>query len=137
MTPRWEQRFDNFASMVSRLETTVRLSHERPLSDAERAGLIQQFEISWELGWKTLRDFLAHGGAPVSTPVPANVIRAANDIGLVGDGDGWIAAMKARNIAAHVYDPDQFIEIAHDVTHRFAPLLRALAVRMEAERASD
>ena len=137
MTPRWEQRFDNFRSMLARLEVTLALGRARPLSDVEQAGLIQQFEIAWELGWKTVRDFLAHSGVPVQTPVPVNVIRAAFDLGLITDGDGWIDAMKARNIAAHVCDPDQFVAIAQQIGERFAPLLAALAVRLEAERARD
>lgn len=136
MTQRWELRFDNFMSMLVRLRTTVASASQRDLNDAEQAGLVQQFEICRELGWKTLRDFLADGGAPVKTPVPANVIRAAFDMGLITDGDGWIAAMKARNTAAHAYDPDQFVAIAREIVERFAQLLGALAVRLETERGS-
>lgn len=120
--------------MVQRLDATVALSHQRLLSDVEQAGLVQQFEISWELGWKTVRDFLVEGGSPVQTPTAANVIRAAFDLGLIDDGDAWIAAMKARNTMAHVYDPVAFEEIGAAIGARFAPLLHRLIARLEGER---
>lgn len=135
MTPRWEQRFDNLRSMLARLEETVRLGRQRPLTDLEQAGLVQQFELSWELGWKTIRDFLSDGGSPVPTPTAANVIRAAFEMGLIEDGDAWIAAMKARNTMAHVYDPAAFEAIGDAIAVRFAPLLNLLVARLELERA--
>lgn len=121
--------------MVRRLDSTVALLRQRSLTELEQAGLIQQFEISWELGWKTARDFLADGGSPVQTPTAANVIRGAFNISLIDDGDGWIAAMKARNAMAHVYDPTAFEAIGEAIVVRFAPLLHRLISRLEDERA--
>jgi nucleotidyltransferase substrate binding protein (TIGR01987 family) len=37
-------------------------------SDAERAGLIQFFEMSFELGWKVLKDYLEEEGFTVESP---------------------------------------------------------------------
>ena len=52
---RWKQRFENFSKSFLQLEKAVEMG---PLSDVERAGLIQFFEISFELAWKTLKDFI-------------------------------------------------------------------------------
>jgi len=51
---RWQQRFINYKKAYTLLEETIRIDSP---SDAERAGLIQFFEMSFELAWKLLRFF--------------------------------------------------------------------------------
>ena len=55
---RWQQRFSNFEKSFSQLNKAIKI---KTPSDTERAGLIQFFEISFELAWKTLKDFLEAG----------------------------------------------------------------------------
>ena len=64
---RWHQRFDNFRRALLQLQQAVELSEERPLSDLERQGLIQAFEFTHELSWKTLKDFLTAAESLSST----------------------------------------------------------------------
>ena len=65
---RWQQRFENFRRALLQLHQAVELSKERRLSDLERQGLIQAFEFTHELSWKTLKDFLtARGVTELST----------------------------------------------------------------------
>lgn len=59
---RWRQRSSNFRRALARLVEAVDLSGQRTLSDLERQGLIQAFEFTHELSWKTLKDFLASQG---------------------------------------------------------------------------
>ncbi|MCK5741779.1 MAG: nucleotidyltransferase substrate binding protein, partial [Chlorobi bacterium] len=55
---RWIQRFDNYKKAFSNLKNAVDLSQKRDLSDLEKQGLIQSFEFTYELAWKTLKDYL-------------------------------------------------------------------------------
>jgi hypothetical protein len=84
---RWHQRFDSFLATLASLEGTVMLMASRELSDLEKAGAVQQFEVCWEAGWKTMRDYLFFAGSPVDIPVPVNVIRASFEANLITDGD--------------------------------------------------
>ena len=59
---RWIQRANSFKKAFSRLESAVRLTEQRKLSDLEAQGLIQGFEYTHELAWKTLKDFLESQG---------------------------------------------------------------------------
>ena len=59
---RWFQRFSNYNKALEQLQEAVTLSKTRPLSKLEKQGLIQCFEYTHELAWKTLKDFLeTHG----------------------------------------------------------------------------
>lgn len=133
-TPRWHFRFDNFLSTISLLQAAVDKLATTGLSDLEKAGTIQRFEICWELAWKSMRDYLANSGAALDIPSPINVVRAAFQINLIADGDAWVAAMKARNLMAHEYDCDAFENTVFDIRDRYLPLLLALREKLEAER---
>ena len=59
---RWIQRFDNYQLALGTLQEAVDLSRQRALSRLEQQGLIQGFEFTHELAWKTLKDFLDYRG---------------------------------------------------------------------------
>ncbi len=50
---RWKQRFQNFEKSFLLLKRTLEI--KKP-SEAERGGLIQFYEMTFELVWKLLRD---------------------------------------------------------------------------------
>ena len=133
-TPRWHFRFDNFLSTLKLLHEAVDRMSTIGLSELEKAGTIQRFEICWELAWKTMRDYLVSSGTALDIPSSINVVRAAFHINLIADGDAWVAAMKARNVMAHEYDCGAFEKTVADIRDRYLPLLVALKERLEAER---
>ncbi|MDB5018357.1 MAG: hypothetical protein JWQ84_3189 [Mucilaginibacter sp.] len=52
---RWKQRFQNFEKAFLFFEITVDTENYTPI---EVGGLVQAFEFTFELGWKTIKDFL-------------------------------------------------------------------------------
>lgn len=133
-TRRWHQRFDNFQRALDLLREAVAALKAGTLSDLEREGLIQRFEYTWELGWKSLRDYLTAAGVDVSSAVPANIIRAAFQAGLIADGDAWMAARTARNRMAHEYDRAVFDGVVVAIRDRYLTLLEELEGTLERER---
>ncbi|MCP5464565.1 MAG: nucleotidyltransferase substrate binding protein [Deltaproteobacteria bacterium] len=90
-------------------QTTDRLAQE---------GLIQRFEYTFELGWKTLQDLLKERGLEeVRGPKP--VIQQAFKDGLVGDGSIWLEMLRARNQAEFLYDESIFKELYQKSTGLF------------------
>jgi hypothetical protein len=57
------RRFNNFAKAFAQLREAVELSRQRELSKLEQQGLIQAFEYTHELAWKTMKDFLEERGS--------------------------------------------------------------------------
>ena len=81
---RWQQRFANFCQALDQLETFFQ---PPALNERERQGLIKAFEYCFELGWNTLRDLLL-----------------AFRVGLIGDGEAWLAMVQDRNLTSHTYN---------------------------------
>jgi nucleotidyltransferase substrate binding protein (TIGR01987 family) len=59
---RWVQRYSNFKKALEQLDKAFSLSKKRKLSELEKSGVIQTFEYTFELAWKTLKDFLEYKG---------------------------------------------------------------------------
>ena len=80
---RWKQRLQNFDRAFVLLRSGLESKELDAFTDLEREGLIQRFEYTYELGWKTLKDYLEDSGVVVSpvTPgksrVPASALRNA------------------------------------------------------------
>ena len=128
---RWRQRFDNFERALQVLERGVDLARQRPLSELEQQGLIQAFEFSHELAWNLLKDYLHYQGI-AGIIGSRDATRLAFQNGLILDGEGWMAMIKARNQSSHTYNLEQAKAIARDVVDRYLPLLSALRERFTA-----
>uniref|UniRef100_UPI00356A002E nucleotidyltransferase substrate binding protein n=1 Tax=Sulfurovum sp. TaxID=1969726 RepID=UPI00356A002E len=64
-TIRWKQRFENFSKSLQHLEIAVDLEE---MSELEKAGMVQFFEVSFELAWKVLKDYLESEGFNIKSP---------------------------------------------------------------------
>ncbi len=118
---RWKQRFANFASSLTDLRSALQKTEYTVL---ERAGLIQLFEVSFELAWKTLKDFLVYEGNNVNSP--REVLRQAFANGLIEEGELWLQALDARNQFSHLYNKQMAEEAVTLINETFAPLLFTL-----------
>jgi len=78
---RWVQRFSNFERVFLLLQDSLKTEQ---LSILERAGLIQFFEITFELAWKLLKDHEKIEGLIAKTHREA--IKQAFQSGLINNG---------------------------------------------------
>lgn len=115
---RWQQRFQNFNKAFKYLQDTLTI---KAPSDAERAGIIQFYEVAFELAWKTLKDFLTAEGFSVKSPREA--IKTAFQNGYINNGDLWINALDSRNLSAHTYDEAMAQELVQNIRTIYFPLL--------------
>ena len=116
---RWKQRFIHFQKSFQLLENTLEIKHP---SDAERAGLIQFFEISFELAWKVLKDYLEEEGFTIVSPRDA--IKQAFQSGLLSDGHVWIEALKDRNLTVHTYEEKIAVAVEQKIRGAYFPVLQ-------------
>lgn len=100
---RWKQRMQNFEKALRLLNEACALSNASML---EMEGTIQRFEFTFELAWKTMKDFLNEKGVTVS--YPREVIKTSFQESLIFDGDIWMQMLDSRNELTHVYDENKF-----------------------------
>jgi nucleotidyltransferase substrate binding protein (TIGR01987 family) len=115
---RWQQRFDNFDRAFVLLREVCERGVDS-LSQLEKEGAIQRFEVAFELAWKTLKDYLEENGVVVNPVTPRTVIKEAFAAKLLDDAQVWIDMMMHRNLLSHTYDNAVFETVLRTVTERY------------------
>ncbi len=118
---RYKQRFENFEKAFLLLKRA--LETENP-TIVEKAGAIQFFEITFELSWKMMKDYLVFQGYDVKSPREA--IKKSFEIGLIDDGKAWLEALTDRNMTVHTYDETQADEVYDRIRRHYFGLLERL-----------
>lgn len=124
---RWKQRLSNFKKSLAHLAEAVEIVAPTII---QQAGTIQFFEMSFELAWKTLKDYLEEQGFN-DVKSPKATLKKAFEIGLIEDGHTWLEALENRNLAAHTYDDETAQEIHELICHSYYPLLEILKNKLE------
>ena len=120
---RWRQRFDNFERAFRKLDLAVNTHNQMPDDELIAIALIKSFEFTYELGWKTLKDYLEYTGIEVK--LPREVIKQAFANELVENGQIWINMLEDRNLMAHTYN-DERAKIAIDrIVNQYFSALRS------------
>jgi nucleotidyltransferase substrate binding protein (TIGR01987 family) len=115
---RWKQRLHSFRKAFAQLKGAVKITEERDLSELEKQGLIQAFEFTHELAWKTLKDFLESRGE-TGIYGSKDATRKAFATGLVEDGEIWMDMIQSRNNSSHTYNEDIATDIAEAIVGEY------------------
>lgn len=107
------------SSLEKALDTLARSLHAasynlESLSDDQRetmrAGVIQNFEVSYEQCWKFIQRWLRENRSPEDADHPRTrkeLFRLAARVGLIADPLPWFEYGDARNLTSHTYDAKQ------------------------------
>jgi len=128
--PRWQLRFVNYQKAYQLLYSGF---HDKPLAQMsllEKEGLIQRFEYTIELAWKTLKDYLESQNVELEEVTPRTVIREALMARVISDGDGWLESLDDRNKMSHTYNFAAFEAVLVKIRDRYLPNLGALQNRL-------
>jgi nucleotidyltransferase substrate binding protein (TIGR01987 family) len=103
---RWRQRFDNFQRAFLLLKEALEGKPVGEYSRLEQEGIVQRFEYTFELAWKTIKDKLFFEGYDEKTP--RAVIRKAFEAGFISEEDAetWLESPGVRNLLSHTYDEE-------------------------------
>ncbi|MFN3996583.1 nucleotidyltransferase substrate binding protein [Algoriphagus sp.] len=130
---RWEQRFENFNKAFSKLNEAIDLSSAESLSELEIEGLIQRFEYTYELSWKTLQDVIKKRGY-LDIGGPGAVLKQAFELGLIDNPEGWRRLKKSRELTSHTYYSGTAMVIYEDIKSEYVFLFEFLKEKLEEER---
>jgi len=86
-----------------------------------RSGIIQNFEIAYELCWKTMKRWIEENVSPdVLFGAPRiELFRRAAENGLIDNVEKWMTFHQARNSTSHIYSATVVAEV-YEIAARFA-----------------
>ena len=120
---RWKQRFHNFRRAFGLLREALENRSLDEYSDLEQEGIIQRFEYTFELGWKTFKDYLEFGGIMLTEATPRKVIKECAIVGIFSeaeiDAEVFMNMMLSRNALSHTYDIEQFKQIIVKIKEQY------------------
>ncbi|MEG1739973.1 MAG: HI0074 family nucleotidyltransferase substrate-binding subunit [Akkermansia sp.] len=122
---RWQQRLQNLNKAFQRLLSAC---SREDYDDLALAGLIQTYEFTFELSWKTLKDRLNYEGYEVTSP--RETIKKAFEDGLLDDVDTWLNALQSRNLFSHSYDDIIATQALQLIKETYYPMLNACVIRL-------
>lgn len=115
----------NFLSAVERLGEGAAEYAAQPTT-LQRDGLIQRFEFTFELAWKSMKEYLEDQGV-AALQFPKQVLTEAYAAGMLQDDQVWLQMLASRNITSHIYSDSEAAAIAGEITGHYLPALRELA----------
>jgi nucleotidyltransferase substrate binding protein (TIGR01987 family) len=130
---RWVQRFQNFDDAFQTFSRVFERYQTVPEDDIIQIALIQAFEFTFEIAWKTMKDFLEYEGYS-GFGNSKQTVRVAFQAGLITDAEGWMAAIARRNMTSHVYNAVVLQETINFIRDQFKPLVQALYSKLSAKQ---
>ena len=119
----------NFRNALQRLKEAAKELKQNNAGDVVRDGVIQRFEFTYELAWKTTKEYLEDIGI-VDRNSPKAVIKEAYAQKLIVNEENWLLMLNDRNMTSHVYKEEMAEEIAERIINcyinEFELLLREL-----------
>ena len=121
----------NFENATKRLKAALEYD---PLElDIPLDAVIQRFEFTFEMAWKSVK--LAAKAVGYDCNSPKGCLKLAYRMGWIGDEERWLELLESRNLTSHTYDQEIAMDV-YDVVKEnfqvFGSLLREL--RKEIDR---
>ena len=126
---RWQQRLGDFEKALIRLEEPLNKTN---FDDLEKDGVIQRFEFTFELAWKTLKDYLEEQGVS-DIASPKKVFRQAFKENLLASDELWLQMLEDRNTLSHLYRQDMSERIFQEIKNNYAKIMRDLILALQKE----
>jgi len=102
------------------------------LRESLRSGVIQNFEVAYELSWKFMRRWLAFNiGNSVVDGIPRfELFKLAVENGLISNSEIWFDFHDARNKTSHEYG-EQAAEVVFEYALKFLPCVKEFLEALE------
>ena len=88
--------------------------------------------MAFELGWKTLGDYLEKAGIDAKTP--REIIKHGFKSEMVKDAEIWFDALDNRNLTTHTYDKDIVKAVLKSISGEYMKMLEALYEALSAKK---
>jgi nucleotidyltransferase substrate binding protein (TIGR01987 family) len=104
---------------LEQFRQAIKLSEIRELTELEKLGLIQTFEITHELAWKVMRDYIRCKREEQLMDARDTTCKASF-LGLINDRDNWLEMIESRNLGSHTYNAKRVGQLLKKIRGRYA-----------------
>lgn len=130
MNHKFLTRLTNFENALHRLREAVKEFKEPDASDVIRDGVIQRFEFTYELAWKTTKEYLENIGI-VEINSPKAVIKEAYAQKLLANEDNWLLMLNDRKMTSHMYKQEMAEKIAARISSLYIKEFELLLEKLQ------
>ena len=123
---RFEERKQDLINATNRLKEALNEEESELMIDA----VLHRYEFTFELAWKTLKDYLEYLGVAINTGSPREVIKESFAHELISDGEVWIKMMLARNSLSHLYDEETSRQVYNEIKEKYIYQIEKLIERL-------
>ena len=121
----------SLSKAINVYEESARKNMHEDLLDTLKAGVIQNFEFTYELSWKFMKRWIENNISATSVDgvTRRELFRLAAESKLIYDVELWMDFHGKRNISSHTYDEknaDSVFSITQDFLIEVAALLKVL-----------
>ena len=126
---KFENKLNNFKNALLKLKEGIS-DYDKAKIETIRDGVIQRYEFTTELAWKSVREYLLSEGV-VDINTPKIVMREAYGAGIINDEQGWLQILIDRNLTSHIYDEKEAVEIFSRIRTQHIILFDKLLSKLE------
>ena len=113
------KKYENYAAA---LDSLSRAPEQDLDNEFVQSGIVDKFELQFELGWKLLKVLLAYEGDPVAASgSPRDVLKTALRYYTFMDEDLWLRMLRDRNDSAHIYDGARMRRLVDTIIDDYIP----------------
>ena len=125
------QAFAHALAFADKVEAKPTEKREFFEFESARAAVIQHFEFSYELSWKTMKRFIEMDiGEEADILTRKDLFRLSAEKRLIDDFERWVFFHRARNRTSHTYSEDVANEVYH-IAKTFAGVLHTFIQTIE------
>lgn len=112
---RFEERKEDLKNAKDRLKEAL----TEEANDLAIDGVLHRYEFTFELAWKTLKNYLEYLGVQLDTGSPREIIKESFAHHLITNGEIWLKMMLARNSLSHLYDEENSRQIYYAIKNEY------------------
>ena len=124
---RFEERQSDYKKALLKLKEALQEEPTEIVID----GILHRYEFTFELAWKTIKDYLEYMGIVNKVGSPRENIQLAYQQGIINDGELWIEMMLSRNSLSHLYDEETSRKIYNDIKNKYIQAFENIEAKFE------
>ncbi len=124
---RLKERTEDYSKALERLKEAILQNPTDIIID----GTLQRYEFTFELAWKTMKDYLEYNGIIDSVATPRAIIQSAYQSKIIKNGEMWIQMMLDRNSLSHLYDEEKSRTIYMNIKDKYLKQFEEFKIFLE------